>query len=256
MEFKDLSLLDVYPSLQSESIYNQFKIDPDDFPKLREKIFEIQINSFLPVLALFGQKANPSDHIPFINFAATCPAGHVLSIQASVARQKPETWLRFSHSLRQKGFVFAWLKYAGIVGLPAEISNTEKTLDFAFESPDLTDPESRTVAESARANLPLPGSEEFLELLKQAAKRLEAERKRVSRGLPKKSPSTYKSIVRTRLLAHSLWCRPTTDFAGDYFLSSMSDELTKHERAFNKAFSELGLTKIRRTDIPEERAPN
>jgi len=250
MDPKELSLLDIYQQLRSESIYSQFKLEPSEFPKFRAEILTLHLNSFLPVLALFGEDARPDDHWPFINFLATRPAGHVLSIQASVVRRNPKAWVQFSKSLRHSGFVFAWLKYSEIVGLLTRRSDVETALGLAFEQPDLSDSRKLDEAESARENLPLPGTAEFLDFLKLAAKRLEAERKRAARGRPTKSPSPYKEILKTRLLAHSLWCRRSLDFAGDYFPQASGDELEKHERAFNKAFSELGLSAVRRPENP------
>lgn len=249
LNLKEATLLELAFVAKSQPILKVFFGTDPAIPK--QLTAEIFVSSLIPVLAMDGENPSIDDRMPFMHFLQNCRAGHLLIQFASFARSNRIKWARFSHSVRQPGFVFAWLSLCPVYPFQEDesVSDAVKRLRLDVGTP--MDETTRWLAENARNSIPLPGTPEFEGFIAEQAKLLNANRRKAARGKAERVESIYKRIVSVDFLANALWCRSTSAIVSEYFPDSNADAHEKHERNFNKAFSELDLSKARRNDIPE-----
>lgn len=249
LNLEEVTLLELASVAKSRPILKVFFGTDPAIPK--QLTAEIFVSSLIPVLAMDGENPSFDDRMPFMHFLQNCRAGHFLSQFACRARINRIMWARFSHSVRQTGFVFAWLSLCSVYPSHEDESVSDEVKRLRLDVGKPMDETTRWIAENARNSIPLPGTAEFEDFIAEQAKLLDAKRKKAARGKAEKVESIYKKIVSVDFLANALWCRSTSAIVSEYFPDSNADEHEKHERNFNKAFSELDLAKARRNDIPE-----
>jgi hypothetical protein len=247
---KEMALPEFAAIAKAEPMVKFFTKDPECKLPIEFKA-ELFFNSTLPVLALDGENCTFDGRMPFVYFIQNTPAGHVLMFEAIYARKSRIRWSRFRYSIRQPGFVNAWLTVTEITVIPDTESVSDWVKRLRSESGVPMDYLARQNAQRAKDAIPLPGTPDFEDFIIEQAKVTNSAKKKQDRKKAPKVESIYKTIVRADFLANALWCRSTSDIVSEYFPDSKADEHEKHERSFNKAFSALKLSKARRNDIPQ-----
>lgn len=249
--FDQASILDFSKVVSSPSVCELYGWE--EYSKHRLKMWKLQLEAFVTVLALYGEDAEPAEHIGFSNFLITRPIGMHLIVSASLVRQSRNLlhWNRFSRSLKAPGSLIAWLEWSKVLGTPVKIDNKEWILRLIETEENLeNDPTSLYLAEKAIQSLPIPGTREFYEYMSEVGRIQERKRKKRERKKPSRQ-NIYKEFIRSYFFQCALWCRSTSNIVGEHFESADGKAVERHESGVNKAFSELGLTKVRRKILPE-----
>ena len=248
--FKKFSLLEFSQVAESKSLYEKFGTEEiiEAFGQL--ELLKLRLGAYTVILALHGEDAILNAYDPFVNHLTTSAIGHHLITQTAVARKSPLLWRRFKLSIRQSGFFYAWYEHTGVAH--DHDDSPEERIFKILRSPEekLDDHLGLQVAENAKNKLPPPGSLEFEEFIRNAAKILNNRDKKEKRALPPAKQSPYKFILRHYFLSHAIWCRTTAEVISEFFPDCNADGHERHCNEINKALRLMGLSHVHTPENP------